>query len=63
MYLGKRFWGIFKNIEEIFKKIPGKFEEDFRECSRRFQEILAKILGNVNEHSGYSSRRFQGMLV
>ena len=63
MFLGKRFWRMFKDIQEIFKKISENLEEDFRECSRRFQEMLAKILGNVNEHSGYCSRRFQGMLV
>ena len=44
-------------------RILRNVEEDFRECSRRFQEMLAKILVNISKHSGYCSSRSRGMPV
>ena len=44
-------------------RILRNVEEDFRECSRRFQEMLVKILGNISKHSGYCSSWSRGMPV
>ena len=35
----------------MFKRTPGKVEEDSRECSRVFREIFQKIPGNAEEDS------------
>ena len=36
----------------MLKKIPGNFEKDSVECSRRFRGMLKKIPWNVEEDSG-----------
>ena len=33
----------------MFKKIPGNVQEDYGECSRRFQGMLTKILENAQK--------------
>ena len=49
------FTGISVNLLEnsgewYHFRILRNVEEDFRECSRRFQEMLAKILVNISKH-------------